>query len=110
MSTAVKDANDVLAFLLELVVYASACYWGATLRRGWPIRVLAGLGAPAVLIAVWSLFGAPTAIHPVHGIARAALEICWYGAGAAAITATQGRRWAAAFVIAYLISTAILYL
>jgi hypothetical protein len=49
--------------------------------------------APAVLIAVWALFGAPTAIHPPHGAARVVLDIRWYGGGATAlIVSLRGKR------------------
>ncbi|GAA4587860.1 hypothetical protein GCM10023194_38020 [Planotetraspora phitsanulokensis] len=108
--TAVKDADLLLALLLELAVYASACYWGFTRGSTRLIKVLAGLGAPAVFIVVWGGFGAPTASHPLHGLARVALEICWYGGGAAALAASRGRRAASVFVALYLLSTAVQHL
>jgi hypothetical protein len=107
---AVKDTNLLLAFLLELAVYASACYWGFTRSPKWLIKLLAGLGAPTVFIVVWGLFGAPTASHPLHGLARAVLEICWYGGGAATLAASRGRRAAAAFIALYLLSIAVQHL
>ena len=104
---AVKDVNDGLAFLLELAVYASVCYWGFTSSTRWPLRLLAGIGTPVVFAAVWALFGAPSASHPAHGLARAALEICWFGGGAAALLLTRRRVLAAVFVALYLVCTAV---
>ncbi|MCD0484569.1 YrdB family protein [Streptacidiphilus sp. ASG 303] len=104
---AVEGVDAVLAFLVELAVYAAAGYWGFTRDGGLPKRLLLALGTPALLILAWGLFGAPTAAHPVHGPARALLELCWFGSGAAALWASRGRRPALLFAAAYLLSTAV---
>jgi hypothetical protein len=101
------SANAVLAFLLELAVYAAACYWGFANHDTRRTRLALGIGAPMLLVAVWAMFGAPTASYPAHGLGRALLEICWFGAGAAAIAASIGRRGAVVFVAVYLVSVAI---
>jgi uncharacterized protein DUF2568 len=103
----IVSANAVLAFLLELVVYAAVCFWGFASHHTWPTRLSFGIGGPLLLIAVWAMFGAPTASYALHGLGRALLKICWFGAGAAAIAASLGRRAAAIFVVVYLVSTAI---
>lgn len=85
-----KHANALLMFLLELGVLASVGYWGFTVSGPWVIKLLAGLGGPALFIAVWALFGAgggANATFPLTGLARAALEIAWFGGGAAALYA-----------------------
>jgi hypothetical protein len=43
----------------------------------------------------------------VHGLGRALLEVVQFGAGAAAIGASLGKRAAVVFVAVYLVSTAI---
>ncbi|MFE2613829.1 YrdB family protein [Micromonospora chalcea] len=48
-------------FLLELALLGSAGYWGFTLDAGWPLRLLAGLGAPLLIAVVWGLFCSPSA-------------------------------------------------
>lgn len=105
--TAIRDANMVVAFALELAVYAAVCYWGFTCSRRWPVRLLAGLGAPLSFIVVWGQFGAPTADHPLHGAARAVLELVWFGGAALALTLRRRHRFAVAFVIVYGLSTAV---
>ncbi|SDG97418.1 YrdB family protein [Nonomuraea jiangxiensis] len=85
-----KYANAALMFFLELGVLGSVGYWGFTLDSGWAIKLLAGLGGPALFIAVWALFGAgggANATFPLTGLARAALEIVWFGGGALALYA-----------------------
>jgi hypothetical protein len=104
--TVIRATTTVVAFGLELAVYAAVSYWGFTASRRWPVRVLAGLGMPLLFILVWSLFGAPSASHPQHGASRAVLEVLWFGGGALALVVRGRRRLAAAFVIAYLLSTA----
>ncbi|MGW0806704.1 YrdB family protein [Nonomuraea sp. NPDC002799] len=91
MLTIAKGANAALMFFLELGVLASVGYWGFTLSPNWAIKLLAGLGAPALFIAAWALFGAgggANATFPLTGLARAALEILWFGGGAAALYAS----------------------
>lgn len=99
-----KGTNLLVMFLLELGVIGSAGYWGFTVSSNWIIKVVAGLGAPAVFIAVWALFGAAAdATYPATGIWRAVLEILWFGGGAAALyaagAATPAAIFAAVFVV-----------
>jgi pimeloyl-ACP methyl ester carboxylesterase len=51
------------------------------------VKLLAGLGAPILFAVVWSLFASPDAPRAAHGLPRGALEIAWFGAGAAAMAA-----------------------
>lgn len=91
MLTLAKHANAALMFFLELGVLASVGYWGFTLSPNWGIKLLAGLGGPALFIAAWALFGAgggANAVFPLTGLARAALEILWFGGGALALYAS----------------------
>ncbi|QKW22138.1 DUF2568 domain-containing protein [Kitasatospora sp. NA04385] len=77
-------ALDVAAFAAELAVYAAAAWWAWRRpgRRG--ARLAAAVGAVAVLAVLWGRFAAPTADRPLHGVARVAFEVCWFGVGAAA--------------------------
>jgi hypothetical protein len=86
-----KNANSLLMFLLELGVLFSVGYWGFTLSAGWAVKLLAGIGGPALFVAAWALFGAgggTNATYPLTGLARAALEILWFGGGALALYAS----------------------
>ncbi|MDR8410376.1 YrdB family protein [Nonomuraea sp. 3-1Str] len=101
-----KGANLALMFVLELGVLASAAYWGFTVSPNWAVKLLAGLGAPALFIAAWAMFGAnggANAVVPLTGAARALQEIVWFGGGALALyaagLATPAVLFAAAFVV-----------
>ncbi|TMR99033.1 YrdB family protein [Nonomuraea basaltis] len=86
-----KNANSLLMFLLELGVLVSVAYWGFTLSPNWGVKLLAGLGGPALFVAAWALFGAGGGVNatfPLTGLARAALEILWFGGGALALYAS----------------------
>lgn len=103
MLSAAKNANLLLMFLLELGVLASAGYWGFTLNAGMATRLFAGIGAVALFIAVWWLFGAANgAVIPLHGLARVALEVLWFGGGALALTAAGQTTPAIIFAAVYL--------
>ncbi|GAA3812532.1 YrdB family protein [Sphaerisporangium flaviroseum] len=87
MSTLAKGANAALMFILELGVYLAVGYWGFTLSPNWAIKLLLGIGGPVLFAVVWGVFGSPKAAIPLHGLARAALEIVWFGSGIAAAAA-----------------------
>lgn len=102
-----KGANLALMFLLELGVLASAGYWGFTLSPHWGVKLLAGIGAPALFIAAWALFGAgggANAVIPLTGAARAVLEILWFGGGALALYAAGAALPAAAFAALFIVN------
>ncbi|MEU8622199.1 YrdB family protein [Streptomyces sp. NPDC048623] len=77
-------ALDVLAFGAELAVYAAAGWWAWTRPARRAVRLGGAVVAVAGLALLWGRFAAPAAGHPLHGAARAAFEICWFGAGALA--------------------------
>jgi hypothetical protein len=100
MLVALKVGNLALAFLLELAVLAAVGYWGFTVRPALGIRLLAGIGTPALFIAIWAIFGAPKAPVQLKGVVRIAFGIVWFGAGAAALVAAG--RWTWGVVLASL--------
>ncbi|RVX38237.1 uncharacterized protein DUF2568 [Nonomuraea polychroma] len=102
-----KHANAALMFFLELGVLFSVGYWGFTLSPSWAIKLLAGLGGPALFIAAWALFGAgggANATFPLTGLARAALEILWFGGGALALYASGLTTSAAVFFALFVLN------
>ena len=55
----IRTVNDGLAFLLEIAALVALVVWGFSVGANLAVRLLLGLGAPAVLIAVWSVWLAP---------------------------------------------------
>ncbi|MFG1696351.1 YrdB family protein [Nonomuraea sp. NPDC049309] len=107
MQTLAKNANALLMFLLELGVLASVAYWGFTLGSNRGVKLLAGIGGPALFIAAWALFGAgggANAVIPLTGPARAALEIIWFGGGALALYAAGLRTPAFGFLALFIVN------
>ncbi|WP_055585607.1 YrdB family protein [Peterkaempfera griseoplana] len=96
--------SGVLAFLAEIGVYVAAGWWGFTRRAPLAVRLLLAMTLVALFAALWGMFGAPSAAHPLHGAARAALELCWFGAGAGAWAAVKGWRAALSFTGVWLLS------
>ena len=76
--------NDVLRFFLELFAFVTLGIWGFTaFPLPWP-GVLIGLGAPALAILVWALFGSPKAVFHVDPFGQALVEIAVFSAAAIA--------------------------
>ncbi|MGW2722075.1 YrdB family protein [Streptomyces sp. NPDC001492] len=94
---AIKAANLGVLFLIELGALAAVSYWGFTRDVATPLAWLLGLGAPAVLIVLWALFGSQKASYKTRGAVRVGFELLWFGAGVAALFAAGAVGWAIAF-------------
>ncbi|MEH0842701.1 YrdB family protein [Micromonospora sp. CPCC 205711] len=71
-----------LTFLLELAMLAAAGWWGFHLDAGLAVRLLAGLGAPLLIAAVWGVLCSPKAAVPLPPAAKyAAQAACFVTAG-----------------------------
>lgn len=89
----------VLFFLLELATYAVAAWWGLTAFEAWPLRLLAGFGAPALLVVAWARLGGPKATRRLKGAGRAALLAGWFGSAVAGLIALERPGLAAMFAV-----------
>ncbi|MET7696558.1 YrdB family protein [Streptomyces sp. NPDC005485] len=102
-----KAANLGVLFLIELGALAAVGYWGFTRDVATPLSWLLGLGAPAVLIGLWSQFGSQKAKHKTRGAVRVGFELLWFGAGVAALAAAGTYGWAIAFAAVCAVSKAL---
>ncbi len=76
-----KAALLALIFLLELALLVAAGWWGFTLDAGWPVRLLAGLGAPLVIAVVWGLFCSPKASVSLPAPAKLSVQAACFVTG-----------------------------
>jgi hypothetical protein len=108
MLSLAKNTNLLVMFLLELGVLAAVGYWGFVVGQNWPVKLLLGLGAPALFIAAWALFGAANgAVIPLTGFARVVLEVLWFGGGAAALVMAGSVTPGIVFAAVYLVNAAL---
>ncbi|MFC4944154.1 YrdB family protein [Pseudonocardia sp. GCM10023141] len=84
---ALKQANDVLAFLLELAALATLAVWGATVGPTLVLRIVLGIAAPALMIAVWAYALAPTSTHRLAMPWLLIAKIVVFGLAVAALAA-----------------------
>jgi hypothetical protein len=54
-----KTLNLTVTFLLELVALVVFTAWGFQIAQDWPLKIVLGLGAPALMIVFWARFMAP---------------------------------------------------
>ena len=88
----VITALDIVRAVVLVVAVASLALWGFA---SWslPWNVIAGVGAPLVVLLVWALFLSPRPVLRVHPFLRAAVElfiyvgvtIAWWSMGQALI-------------------------
>jgi hypothetical protein len=79
-----KTANLALKFLLELGALAAFAYWGIATGAG-AMAIVRATVAPAVVVAVWSVFAAPTSSRRLPLAARMPLELAVFGLAVAAL-------------------------
>ncbi|MFG1677144.1 YrdB family protein [Micromonospora sp. NPDC049282] len=78
---ATKAALVGVIFLLELALLAAVGFWGFTLDVGWPVRLLAGLGAPLALAVAWGAFCSPRAAVPLPAPAKLGVQAACFLTG-----------------------------
>ena len=103
--TALKGINLGLAFLLELGVLAALVYWGFTVGPNTFVKFVLGLGAPALAIVVWAIFGAPNSSTQLQGVAYLALQAVFFGDGALALFVSGQRGLGIAFALIALVNS-----
>ena len=70
-----RDVALVGRFVLELLAIAAVSWWGFQLDAPSPVRVIAGLVAPAAVIVVWATFVSPRPRIVVAPPLRLAIEL-----------------------------------
>jgi len=73
------------------------------------LKVGAAVGCVVAMIALWSLFGAPSAAVELKGAALVVFQAAWFAVGAAAIVALGRRVPALLFVVLYVINMVLVY-
>lgn len=71
--------------LLELILLGVFALWGFHAASALPLRLLVGLGAPAVAALAWRLFVSPSRRVEVGRIPRLVLELALFALAAAAL-------------------------
>lgn len=59
---------------------AAFAYWGFNLEQELTFRFLAGIGAPAVAIAIWGRWVAPKSAHQLEDPPRFVIELALFAA------------------------------
>lgn len=106
--TAIRALNLALRLLLELAALGALAYWGFTLARPAPVRLLAGTAAPLAMATLWGAFVAPRARARLDDPARLLLELALFAAATAALAAAAHPAWAWTFGASVLVSEALM--
>jgi len=107
--TMIKNANLAMAFFLELGVLVALGYWGYQTGQGTIAKIGLGIGAPAVAVVVWGLFGAPKAVWHLDGPWRLILEVVFFGSAAVALFAAGQRVLGVAFALVFVLNSVLIY-
>jgi hypothetical protein len=84
---ALKGANLVLRFLLELCGLAAVAYWGSRVSSTTAVNLVVAIAAPVAIATVWGLWLAPKASKRLERPARTLLELVVLAVAVAALVA-----------------------
>ena len=107
--TSIKNANLALAFLLELCVLAALTFRGFSTGSGTLTKIVLGIGAPALAIVVWALFGAPRGPWHLNGIWYLLLKLVFFGSAILALYTAGQHVLAVVFALIFVGNTVLLY-
>lgn len=83
-----KYLNLLVRFLLELSMLTVVGYWGFKTHSSWLLKILFGIGLPALIALLWGLFIAPKAIYPLSNAPRLILEMVLFASASIALFAS----------------------
>ena len=107
--TAIRGLALTVRFVLELGAIAAVGSWGFTLDASSLVRVIAGLGAPMAVIALWGAVVSPRARFIVPGQVRLAAEAVVWLAATATLLAVDASRLAMVFAVLVVADVAALH-
>ena len=106
--TALRAANDLVRFLLELCAVAAAGYWGFGIAGG-VLAWLLGLAAPILIIMLWGAFVAPKASRRLPDPPRLVLELWIFAAASVGLAAAGSPLLGAALAIAAVVNIGLMF-
>ena len=102
------NANDVVAFLVEIAALVLLAWAGAQVGGPTALRVALAIALPLVAAVLWGLFAAPRA--PVRAVPlKLATMVLVLGAGVVAGYLVLPATWAVAFMVVVLVNSALMY-
>ena len=104
-----KNANAALAFFLELGVLAALGYWGFQTGQGTIARIGLGIGAPAVAVVIWALFGALNSARRLQGSWLLMLRVVFFGSAAVALFTAGQRVLGVVFGLVFVVNLVLIY-
>jgi hypothetical protein len=83
-----KRLNLGVRFLLELCLLAAVGYWGFKTQSGWFMKILFGIGLPALIVILWGMFVSPKATYTLSGASHLTLELVLLASSSLALFAS----------------------
>lgn len=102
------NANDLLAFGVEVLAVVLLAVWGARLGSTTLAHVLGGILVPAVAVVLWGLFAAPRARVRVP-VLVVATKVLVLGAAVLAAWSVLPPVWAAVVTVVVVVNTALMW-
>ncbi|GAA2741030.1 hypothetical protein GCM10009868_05510 [Terrabacter aerolatus] len=98
------NANDVVAFFVEVLAVVLLAVRGARLGDTSVVHVLGGVLVPAVAVVLWGLFAAPRARFAVPSLA-VATKVLVLGAAVLAAWSLLPAAWAVTVTVVVVVNT-----
>ncbi len=99
-----KAANLALSFFLELCLVVAYGLWGFATGSDLITKLALGIGVPAAVIVVWSIFLAPASKRRLTGIPHWILEIALFALSMVALYLADRAALSIGFAVLYVIN------
>jgi hypothetical protein len=102
------NANDIVAFLVEIVVLVLLAVAGFSASGSTALQVLLGIGLPVVAAVLWGLFAAPRARVSSEPL-RLATKVLVLGGGVVAGFVVLPVAWAGIVAVVVVVNLVLMY-
>jgi hypothetical protein len=102
------NANDVVAFVVEVVVFVLLGVAGWQASDSLAVSIVLAVGLPLVAVALWGLFAAPRALVSSDPL-RLATKLFVLGAGVVAGFLVLPTVWALVVAVVVVVNTTLMY-
>ncbi|MEO8397247.1 MAG: YrdB family protein [Chloroflexota bacterium] len=103
-----QNTNLGVAFLLELVAFASFAYWGFNASDSTVLKLVLGLGTPILAIVLWGIFAAPQSERRLRGSTYLVFKVIFFALATLALFAAGSLTLGFVFALVFVINTVLI--
>lgn len=110
MKNILKEINNAVRFLLEIVSILSIGYWGFNLKNIGNLKFAVGIIAPLIVVLIWFRWGAPMSEFHLNGIPKLILEVPIFAIATLCLYFSGRHSLSLVFAVVIIVNTFLIYI